>query len=130
VAAIQRASRYQRLGAYGTFAMIVRPDDLVNHRASVTAIAVERYRRDHAGALPAVLQDLLPQYIDAVPQDPVTGGPLRFKKAADAYVIYSVGPDKKDDGGDLTSELLKTIKQGYGPRVVRGADIGVRVLTP
>ena len=71
----------------------------------------------------------MPQYLAAVPQDPATGGPLLFKKDAAAYTIYSVGPDKKDDGGDLNSELLKVIKQGYGRRIIRGADLGVRVVT-
>ena len=76
LAAIRRRAFYERLDAYEIFARIMRPDDLVKHRASVAAIAVERYRRDHAGALPGSLQDLAPQYLDAVPQDPVTGAPL------------------------------------------------------
>ncbi|MDP2321206.1 MAG: hypothetical protein Q8O42_17920 [Acidobacteriota bacterium] len=128
VAAILRGAHYQRLGAYQTFALIVRPDDLVNQRASVAAIAVERYRRDHAGALPGGLQDLVPQYLDAVPQDPVTGQALLFKKEARSYTIYSVGTDKQDNGGDLNSELLQVIKQGHGRRTIRGADLGVRVV--
>jgi hypothetical protein len=126
--AIRNAAHYQRLGAYEAFARAMRPDDLIRERACVAAIAVERYRRDHNGALPGTLQDLAPAYLAAVPLDPVTGGPLLFKKAADAYTIYSAGPDRKDDGGDLTSELIKTIEQGYGRRTVRGADLGVRVL--
>lgn len=126
-AAVRRTAMYRRLHAYETFSRIARPDDLVSQRASVAAIAVERYRRDHQGALPGALQDLVPQYLDAVPQDPVTGGSLLFKQDSGAYTIYSVGPDKKDDGGDLNSELLKVIKQGYGVRVVRGADLGIRV---
>jgi hypothetical protein len=128
VAAIRRAALYQRLNAYRTFSMIVRPDDLVNHRASAAAVAVERYRRDHAGALPAALQDLVPQYLEAVSQDPATGQALLFKKDAGSYTIYSVGPDKKDDGGDLNSDLLARIKRGHGPRTLRGADLGVRVV--
>lgn len=128
LAAIRRAAFYQRQSVDGMFARIARPDDLVNLRASIAAIAVERHRRDHNGALPAALQDLVPQYLAVVPADPVTGGPLLFKRDAAAYTIYSVGPDKKDDGGDLNSLLLKAIKQGFGGRVVRGADLGVRVV--
>jgi len=128
LAAIRGAVFYQRQGVYELFSRIARPDDLVNHRASITAIAVERYRRDHTGALPSALPDLVPQYLAAVPQDPATGGPLLFKQDATAYTIYSVGPDKKDDGGDLNSALLKAIKQGYGGRAIRGADLGVRVV--
>lgn len=128
VAALRRAALYQRLHAYETFSRIARPDDLVSHRASVAAIAVERHRRDHKGALPGALRDLVPKYLAAVPEDPVTGGPLLFRQDAAAYTIYSAGPDKKDDGGDLNSELLKVIKQGFGLRFIRGADLGVRVV--
>jgi hypothetical protein len=129
LAAIRRAALYQRLHAYETFSRIARPDDLVNHRASVAAIAAERYRRDHTGAMPGTLQDLVPQYLAAVPQDPVTGQALLFKTDAGAYTIYSVGTDKKDNGGDLNSELLKVIQQGHGGgRAIRGADLGVRVV--
>lgn len=126
--AIRRAAYFERLGAYETFARYTRLDDLVKHRASIAAIAVERYRRDHAGALPGSLQDLAPDYMASVPLDPATGAPMLFKKDAAAHTIYSVGPDKRDDGGDLTSELLKAIKTGYGRRTIRGADIGVRVV--
>lgn len=128
LAGLRRAAFYQRENVYAMFSRIARPDDLVNHRASIAAIAVERYRRDHKGALPGALHDLVPPYLAAVPVDPVTGGPLLFKHDAAAYTIYSVGPDKNDDGGDLNSLLLKAIKQGYGGRVVRGADLGVRVV--
>lgn len=128
LAAIRRAAFYQRQNVYEMFSRIARPDDLVNHRASIAAIAVERYRRDHNGALPGTLQDLVPQYLAVVPADPVTGRPLLFKQDAAAYTIYSVGLDKKDDGGDLNSQLLKVIKQGYGGRIIRGADLGVRVV--
>ncbi len=128
MAGIRRAAFYQRQSVYEMFSRIARPDDLVSHRASVAAIAIELYRRDHAGALPAALPELVPHYLDSVPQDPVTGQPLLFKQDAAAYTIYSVGIDKKDDGGDLNSELLKGIKQGFGRRVIRGADLGVRVL--
>lgn len=126
--AIRRGARDLGVNAYRWFSLIVRPDDLVNQRASVAAIAVERYRRDHAGALPGALQDLVPQYLDAVPLDPVTGQALLFKKQAGAYSIYSVGTDKQDNGGDLNSELLQVIKQGHGRRIIRGADLGVRVV--
>lgn len=126
--AIRRAARYQRLNAYQAFSQIVLPNGVVSHRASIAAIAVERYRRDHAGALPATLLELVPRYLPAVPEDPVTGQPLLFRQDAAAYAIYSVGIDKKDDGGDLNSDLLKVIKQGFGRRIIGGADLGVRVV--
>ncbi|HWI55833.1 MAG TPA: hypothetical protein VNZ22_01305, partial [Bacillota bacterium] len=68
-------------------------------RAAQAALAVERFRLAHAGTLPADLQQLVPQYLSCVPADPFDGQPLRFKKLAVGYVIYSIGDDKRDDGG-------------------------------
>ena len=67
-------------------------------RTARTALAVERYRLAH-GTLPGGLADLVPDYLDGVPEDPFDGRPLRYKKLEKGYVVYSVGEDGKDDGG-------------------------------
>jgi hypothetical protein len=67
-------------------------------RCAVVAVAAERYRRDHGG-WPAALGELAPRYIEKLPNDPYDGQPLRYKRLADGVVVYSVGADKKDDGG-------------------------------
>jgi hypothetical protein len=61
-------------------------------------MAVERYRLAR-GALPSSLGDLVPAYLDIVPEDPFTGQPLRYEKLGRGFVVYSVGPDGRDDGG-------------------------------
>jgi hypothetical protein len=43
---------------------------LAGVRSTVTAIAIERYRRVHAGALPVRLDDLVPNHMGAIPVDP------------------------------------------------------------
>ena len=43
------------------------------------------------------------------------------------YVVYSIGPDGKDDDGDLTSQAHPGIDHGWARRGVHGADIGVRI---
>ncbi len=43
-----------------------------------TAVAVERYRIA-AGRLPVDLSDLVPAYLDGVPEDPFDGRPLRYR---------------------------------------------------
>jgi len=67
-------------------------------RAARAALAVERYRLAH-DRLPGTLDELVPQFLDAVPKDPFDGKPLRYKTLEKGYVIYSIGPDGKDDGG-------------------------------
>ena len=37
--------------------------------------------------------------MEAIPEDPFDGRPLRYKKLEKGYVVYSIGPDGVDDGG-------------------------------
>ena len=53
------------------------------------------YEKQH-GALPETLQTLVPDYLDAVPRDLWGDQPIRYVKAR--QLLYSVGPDGKDDG--------------------------------
>jgi hypothetical protein len=69
-------------------------------RCLAVALAAERYRRDH-GNWPASAEQLAPQWIAAVPLDPFDGQPLRYRRLPDGVVVYSVGPDRQDNGGEL-----------------------------
>ncbi len=51
------------------------------------------------GAWPHTLNDLVPAYLKTVPLDPFTGKPLVYRLEANLFVLYSSGPDGKDDGG-------------------------------
>jgi hypothetical protein len=62
------------------------------------ALAVERFRLAN-DRLPMKLSELVPQFLPAVPLDPFDGAPLRYKPLAKGYVVYSIGPDGRDDGG-------------------------------
>ena len=72
-------------------------------RAARTALAVERFRAAKQ-SLPEALDQLTPEFLSAVPADPFVGSSLRFKKLAKGYVIYSVGRDRRDDGGKERAE--------------------------
>jgi hypothetical protein len=73
--------------------------DMASMELWLTALAIERYRLANQDHLPAKLTDLVPTFLPSVPQDPFDGQPLRFKPLEKGYVIYSVGPDRTDDGG-------------------------------
>jgi hypothetical protein len=69
---------------------------------AVTALAVERYRLAH-GVLPESLDDLVPDYLDRVPEDYFAGPgqPIRYRiKDNGEYVVYSIGRDQEDDHGE------------------------------
>ena len=58
---------------------------------------MRRYKMDK-GSLPEKLDDLVPAYLEAVPRDDFDGRPLRYSAAK--KVIYSVGKNLVDDGGE------------------------------
>jgi hypothetical protein len=72
-----------------------------------TGIAVEQFRLDK-NRLPKALADLAPEYLDSVPIDPFDGQPLRFRKLDPGYMIYSVGMDGQDDGGNEPPLRIKS----------------------
>lgn len=83
----------------------------------LTTLALHAYALEHAGQYPLTLQALTPGYVKQAPVDPfaLSSAPLRYRKSnreldtmdyykpeypgQDDYVLYSVGPDGKDDGG-------------------------------
>ena len=60
-------------------------------------LALKGYKMDKGG-LPETLDELVPAYIEAVPPDDFDGQPFRY--SASKKVIYSVGKNLTDDGGD------------------------------
>jgi hypothetical protein len=62
------------------------------------AFALAAYRAD-AGRYPAGLTELAPKYLPAVPGDLFSGGPLIYRPTQAGYLLYSVGPNGKDDEG-------------------------------
>jgi len=60
-------------------------------------LALTAYANGHGGALPATLEALAPDYIDAIPVDPITHEPFQYDPAK--RKVWSIGPDLKDDGG-------------------------------
>jgi len=67
-----------------------------------TAIALERYRLAHH-PYPVTLRDLVPALLHEVPIDCMDGHDLRYRLNPDgSYLLYSVGNDGVDNGGDPT----------------------------
>lgn len=55
--------------------------------------------QSRTGRYPASLDALAPGELSAVPVDPFSGHPLVYSVKEDAYVLYSIGPDGRDDHG-------------------------------
>jgi len=74
-----------------------------HRRLVITAIALHRHRSRH-GAFPKALDGLVPDFLPAPPKDPMDGQPLRYRLHEDgSFLLYSIGADFKDDGGDASA---------------------------
>jgi hypothetical protein len=59
-------------------------------RVLVCELSVQRYYAER-GQFPDSLDQLVPAYLDAVPDDPFDGGPIKFSKDAGQYTICTTG---------------------------------------
>ena len=70
------------------------------HEATLTVLALQRYRQEKA-SYPAVLDELKQGgYLDVLPADPYSDKALLYKATAGRFILYSLGPDFHDDGGE------------------------------
>jgi len=84
------------------------------------AFALAAYRADH-GAYPARLAELAPHYVATIPNDLFNASDLHYRPEGSGFLLYSVGPNGKDDGGKGYDEN----SQGQG-----WDDITVRIASP
>lgn len=85
-------------------------------RCTMAAIAAERHRLRH-GAWPDSPGELVPALLAEWPLDPFDGQPLRYKRLPDGVVIYSVGADGIDDGGQISPTLTQQPMTDIGVRL-------------
>ncbi len=86
-------------------------------RGMHAAVAAVSAYKAAEGKYPSSMRDLCPRFLRNAPLDPFDGGTLRLAPSGSGVVIYSVGPDMKDDGGRL---LPWTSTEDPG-------DLGVRI---
>jgi len=72
--------------------------------ATRALLALKAYKMEK-GRLPERLDQLAPEYLDALPLDDFDGKPLRYDPAR--KLIYSVGKDLKDGGGMTKQEYVE-----------------------
>jgi hypothetical protein len=65
-------------------------------RCTVTAVAIERYRREEK-KLPDRLEDMCPRYIKSIPQDPLTGLAILYTHGDKSYKVYSAASIHSED---------------------------------
>ena len=71
---------------------------VVQFRLLKVAVALAAYRAQ-TGQYPEKLDELAPKYFKEVPTDLFAEGPLKYRRTAKGYLLYSVGENQQDDGG-------------------------------
>ena len=75
----------------------------VARRLAITAIALRRYDLKHGQPAPDP-PSLVREFLSNVPRDCMDHQLLRYRASPDgSAVLYSIGEDGKDDGGNSTS---------------------------
>jgi hypothetical protein len=93
-------------------------------RCAAVALAAERFRLAK-GHWPERLEDLVPDYLPAVPADPFDGRPLRLRRMDDGILVYSVGADGEDNGGNVDRKNERSPGTDLGFRLWDTARRGV-----
>jgi len=82
-------------------------EDRNNSLLSLTQLAASlaAYRAEH-GSYPERLDDLVPAIIPQLPVDIFHAKPFVYRQTDDGYLLYSIGPNGKDDGGNNEQMLI------------------------
>ena len=93
---------------------------LARRRLAALALAVALYRADHDGRHPESLEALVPEYIPAVPEDPMAfkAAPIQYRVAPEP-IVWSTGRNGTDDGGKEVTDQTPPAQRARGDLVVR-----------
>jgi len=86
------------------------------NRLLLMMLALHAYQLEH-GRYPASLHELAPTYLQKLPNDPFAAqGTFLYRVQGKSYVLYSVGPDGKDDGGTPIDDPSKATSSNPNAR--------------
>ncbi|MBP7051547.1 MAG: hypothetical protein KBE65_11075 [Phycisphaerae bacterium] len=81
-----------------------------DYEALLTVIAAKRYCLEK-GSYPPDLETLVRDaYLREVPMDPYSGAPLVYRRTTDGFILYSVGRDFIDNGGEPSRDKDGLVK--------------------
>lgn len=111
----------QRYAVIGSLMPALGKTALSQHRftqirdATLVAVSLTLSRRQ-TGVYPATLDALTPNLLPSIPPDIFDGAPLRYALVDGSPVIYSVGVDRKDDGGRAPKNPNAGLASTWKPR--------------
>ena len=86
---------------------------IAQQRLALTALALESFQNENH-KLPEDLEELAPKFLEEIPEDPFTGIELEYRRTGKGYLLYSLGPDREDNGGlEKADKKQSEDKQSY-----------------
>ena len=84
----------------------------MHYESVVTILAIERWRLEK-GQYPEELSELVSAgFIKELPMDPFSDKPLIYSRTNDNFILYSLGPNFRDDGGQVAIVRGRPVKWG------------------
>jgi hypothetical protein len=84
----------------------------MQHESTLAGLALKRWRLEK-DAYPQTLNELIASgFLKELPMDPYSDKPLVYKKMGDDFILYSIGPNFKDDEGQVAMEHGRPAKWG------------------
>ncbi len=74
-------------------------------RLVIEELALRCYRCD-LGSAPTRFGQIVPKYLHCSPLDPFSGNPLVYCPQGTNWLLYSIGPDRVDDGGKPAGRII------------------------
>ena len=84
-------------GSYGSFITAAQRNQ-VTRRLLMLHLGVRTFQLENR-RVPNALTELVPAHLPALPFDPYGNGSFVYRRNAEGFLLYSVGPDGLDDGG-------------------------------
>ncbi len=94
---------YSRGSVFGTTLNKICQVDLLSN-ITLVQLALKAYQNDNK-KLPQTLNELVPKYLNAIPEDPFDHKPIRY--SVEKKILYSVGLKQKDLGGSVGDDWTK-----------------------
>ena len=70
----------------------------MSHEIETLAVSLACFHAE-SGRWPTELKELCPSLLKTIPIDRFSGKPLIYRPSKDGYLLYSIGRNRKDDGG-------------------------------
>jgi hypothetical protein len=72
---------------------------------AIVALEVVAYRTGR-GKYPVSLETLQADVKERLPKDPYTDKPLIYRRKGAGFIVYSIGEDLRDNGGDAQKDVI------------------------